>query len=174
MIDEETFLRKWCVNGTVEDNDDKQKCWDAFLYVLHNADHIILLDAFITNVTLQFFDSMKIDMEYYRRIDDKKYNPRAVQKFSQKNHMIHDCITQLKEGKKVLIFYPYCNGNKSNHSMKDLQHQIETKTGKRGLSHNANTSDKTKKKLKNPNEEWGKCDFVMCNTVVTVGVNFDG
>ena len=174
VIDEvETFLRKWCFNETLEKNDDKQKCWDAFLYVLHNADHIILLDAFITNVTLQFFESRKIDMEYYRRIDDKKYNPRTVQKFSQKNHMIHDCITQLKEGKKVLIFYPYCNGNKSNHSMKDLQHQIETKTGKRGLSHNANTSDKTKKKLKNPNEEWGKCEFVMCNTVVTVGVNFD-
>ena len=55
VVDEvESFLRKWCFNETLEKNDDKQKCWDANVLL---SEYIILLDAFITNVALQFFDN---------------------------------------------------------------------------------------------------------------------
>ena len=172
VIDEiETFLKKWCFNDTLDGV--QKKCYDNFIRVLINADKIILLDAFITRISLDFLRDMGISYTLVKRKDDKSYNNRDAIKYAQKKNMMMDAITQLKEGKKLFIFYPYCKGNKQNHSMKDFQSLLEEKSGKKGISHNSETSDKTKKKLKDVNSTWNQYDFVVSNNVITVGVNFD-
>ena len=172
VIDEiETFLKKWCFNDTLYGV--QKKCYDNFIRVLQNADKVILLDAFITRITLDFLRDMNISHTLVKRKNDKSYNNRDAIKYAQKKNMMMDAINQLKAGKKLFIFYPYCKGNKQNHSMKDFQSLLEEHSGKKGISHNSETSDKTKKKLKDVNSTWDKYDFVISNNVITVGVNFD-
>ena len=48
--------------------------------------------------------------------------------------MMMDAINELKKGKKMFIFYPYCKGNKQNYSMKDFQSLLEKHTGKNLLA----------------------------------------
>ena len=172
VIDEiETFLKKWCFNETL---DGVQKlCYTNFINILKGADKIILLDAFITNITLKFLQNIDIDFTIIKRKNDKSYNKRDAIKFDNSNHMIIDIIKRLKEGKKLLIFYPYCRGNNKNQSMDSLRELITKHTEKEGICHNSMTSDKVKRKLKDVNNQWVKYDFVISNNVITVGVNFD-
>jgi hypothetical protein len=172
VIDEiETFLKKWCFNDTLDGV--QKKCYDNFIRVLQNADKIILLDAFITRISLDFLRDMNISFTLVKRKDDKSYNKRDAMKYAQKKNMMMDAINELKKGKKLFIFYPYCKGNKQNYSMKDFQSLLEKHTGKKGISHNSETSDKIKRKLKDVNSTWNRYDFVVSNNVITVGVNFD-
>jgi hypothetical protein len=54
----ETFVKKWCFNDTLDGV--QKKCYDNFIRVLQNADKIILLDAFITRISLDFLRDMGI------------------------------------------------------------------------------------------------------------------
>ena len=130
VIDEiETFLKKWCFNETL---DGVQKlCYTNFINILKGADKIILLDAFITNITLKFLQNIDIDFTIIKRKNDKSYNKRDAIKFDNSKHMIIDIIKRLKEGKKLLIFYPYCRGNNKNQSMDSLRELITKHTKKK-------------------------------------------
>jgi hypothetical protein len=172
VIDEmETFLKKWCFNSTLDGV--QSTCYNNFIRVLKEADQVIILDAFITRITLDFLRDIDIKFTLVKRKNDKSYNNRDAIKYAQMNNMIQDAVVQLKQDKKLFIFYPYCKGNNQNFSMTEFQKILEEKTGKKGISHNSETSDNTKNKLKNVNTEWEKYDFVVSNNVITVGVNFD-
>ncbi len=172
VIDEiETFLKKWCFNETLEGV--QKLCYTNFISILKGADKIILLDAFITNITLKFLSNLNIDYTIIKRTNDKSYNKRDAIKFNNSKHMIIDIIKRLKENKKLLIFYPYCRGNTTNQSMDSLRELLTTHTKKQGICHNSMTSDKVKQKLKDVNNQWTQYDFVISNNVITVGVNFD-
>jgi hypothetical protein len=113
VIDEvETFLKKWCFNETLDGV--QKKCYDNFINILKKAEKIILLDAFITNITIDFLTNLNIDFTLITRINDKSYNNRDAIKFNKSKQMLMDIINQLKAGKKLLIFYPYCKGNNKN------------------------------------------------------------
>jgi len=172
VIDEvETFLKKWCFNETLDGV--QKKCYDNFINILKKAEKIILLDAFITNITIDFLTNLNIDFTLITRINDKSYNNRDAIKFNKSKQMLMDIINQLKAGKKLLIFYPYCKGNNKNQSMDSLRELLTKHTDKKGVCHNSMTSDKIKRKLKDVNNEWVKYDFVISNNIITVGVNFD-
>lgn len=172
VIDEmETFLKKWCFNATLAGV--QSVCYDNFIRVLKEADKIIILDAFITKITLDFLNDLDIKFTLVKRKNDKSFNNRDAIKYAQENNMINDAVNQLKQGKKLFIFYPYCKGNKQNYSMSEFQKILEEKSGKKGIIHNSETSDKVKSKLKDVNKHWTNEDFIVSNNVITVGVNFD-
>jgi hypothetical protein len=172
VIDEiETFLKKWSFNETLDGV--QSICYTNFISILKSADKIILLDAFITNITIQFLKNLGINYTIIKRIDDKSFNNRDAIKFNNSKHMIIDIIKRLNEGKKLLIFYPYCKGNNKNQSMNSLKELLEQHSKTKGICHNSMTSDKIKRKLKDVNKEWTNYDFVISNNVITVGVNFD-
>ena len=172
VIDEiETFLKKWAFNETLDGV--QSICYTNFISILKSADKIILLDAFITNITIRFLQNLGINYTIIKRINDKSFNNRDAIKFNNSKHMVIDIIKRLKEGKKLLIFYPYCKGNTRNQSMDSLKELLEKHTKTTGICHNSMTSDKVKRKLKDVNNEWTNYDFVISNNVITVGVNFD-
>ena len=183
VIDEiESFLKNWVYNTTLE-GQTQTACYAAFIDILTHAKKIILLDAFITKLTLDFFTSLGIDYTIVKRENDLDFNERVAVKFNKSSHMIADVIKQLKKGKKVLIFYPHLRGNQAHSSMDDLRRLLveNTKTKdangstveKKCLCHNSMTDDRTKSKLAAVNIYWKECDFVISNNVITVGVNFD-
>ncbi len=172
VIDEiETFLKKWCFNSTL--TGVQTICYDNFLRTIKEADHIILLDAFITNITIKFFQDLNISYTIIKRKNDKSYNNRDAIKYMDKDDLTKDIVKNLRLNKKLCIFYPYCKGNQNNLSMNDFKALLEQNTGKKGIAHNSESSDKTKLKLQDVNSSWIKYDFVVSNNVITVGVNFD-
>ena len=59
VIDEmETFLKKWCFNSTLDGV--QSTCYNNFIRVLKEADQVIILDAFITRITLDFLRDIDI------------------------------------------------------------------------------------------------------------------
>ena len=91
------------------------------------------------------------------------------------NSWLNDIIQDLKNNKKLIVFYPFKNPRKKQKlpSMADLVKTIETHTNKKGIYHNADASDSTNSKLKDVNKSWIKYDFVVSNNKINVGLNFD-
>jgi hypothetical protein len=58
-------------------------------------------------------------------------------------------------------------------SMADLFECITEETGKKGEFFNADVDDKTKDKIKDVNKAWGDLDFVILNSMITCGVNYE-
>ena len=79
----------------------------------------------------------------------------------------------IKSNKKVFIFYPYNNGNNKAKSMKSIFETIQNETHKTGIMYNADVSDITIKKLDDVENEWKKADFVLTNSKITVGINYE-
>ena len=84
-----------------------------------------------------------------------------------------DIIDAINANKKPFIFYPYVNKNFKFPNMKDLLTVIEKATNKKGVAYNAQTDDDILKELKDVNSSWNKKDFVITNSKITVGVNYE-
>ena len=57
--------------------------------------------------------------------------------------------------------------------MQELALKIEEQTNKKGVFYNAVSDDAVVKELIEVNKNWTKYDFIINNTKITVGVNFD-
>jgi len=180
IIDEvETLLDKFL--GSFMQN--KIVVWNNFITLLRNATQIILLDAFITTKTLNFFKNILNDsINIYERINEpttRKVNYIECPKGEKSDYakktttMLYDIITKLKTGKKVFIFYPYKLSNCKVHSMAEIHKMLTDETGKNGEFYNADVDDTKKITLKDVNTNWRDLDFIITNNIITCGVNYD-
>jgi len=171
VIDEiETFLKLFNNNNTLKELDVVFK---KFIEILTNCKRLILLDAFISKITLNFLDSLGIDYEIIKKANETSDRKAIIKK--NFNSWLHDIVTDLKNNKKLIIFYPFKNPRKKQKlpSMADLVETIENYTNKKGIYHNADSSDMNNKKLKDVNKSWIEYDFVVSNNKINVGLNFD-
>lgn len=171
VIDEiETFLKLFNNNSTLKELDTVFK---KFIEILRNCDKIILLDAFVSKITLNFLDSLDINYDIVRR-NNESSTRNAIIKKDFKN-WLSDIVKDLNDNKKLIIFYPFKNERKNDNmpSMKSLKDTIVKYTNKKGIYHNADSSDKSNSKLKDVNKHWVEYDFVISNNKINVGLNFD-
>ena len=82
-------------------------------------------------------------------------------------------FNDLKDNKVLFIFYPYLRKNNNFPSMEELKLKLESLTEKTGICYNSQTDDKVIKTLKDVNTTWKNYNFVLTNTKITVGVNYD-
>ena len=172
VIDEmETLLDKW--EGSFMNNSGhKNESWLVFLNVVRNAKQLILLDAFITKKTLSFLHSLGIrDYKIYER----KVEPitRHIYYYKSYTFMLKMIMDDLKQGKKIFIYYPYKNGTGIYPSMESLANVLECACNVKGVYYNADVDDKKKKQIKDVNFNWATINFVITNNVITCGVNYD-
>ena len=175
VIDEiETFLNKWFNNETITDN--ISGLWETFINIIKNAEKVIFLDAFTSNNTINFIKSITDEKTHNDikiiELNDHNVN-RTIHTKPSFNSWVGGIIDKLNENKKVFIFYPYKNGGRSYPSMIDLKTIIEQKTGKSGISYNADVDDVVLETLNNVNEHWSKSDFVLTNNKINVGINYE-
>ena len=171
VIDEiETFLKLFNNNDTLKELDVVFK---KFIDILLNCKKLILLDAFISKITLNFLDNLGINYEIIKRNNESSTRQAIIKK--NFNSWLSNIIQDLKDNKKLLIFYPFKNPRKKQGlpSMAELVETISSHTNKSGIFHNADSSDSTNKKLKDVNKSWVKYDFVVSNNKINVGLNFD-
>lgn len=169
VIDEiETFLKLFYNNSTIKHLDD---VWTNFINLLINSKKIILLDAFISNMTINFLKSLNISYDIIQREKEESNRKAIIQ--PNFNYWFNDIIKNIINNKKVIIFYPYKNSRINLPSMASMKETIEKITNKKGIFHNAEASDIDNKKLKDVNKYWIKYDFVISNNKINVGLNFD-
>lgn len=155
--------------------------------IIRTAKKVIVLDAFITNKTIDFFrtidENISIDIItkdvvmhntiYFKndkndeKTKDKDYKNDDDDDDDYKIKAITEIVSELKQNKKIFMFYPY------KRDMAELASTIELGSGKKCIYYNADIGDKIKKTLCNVNETWSEYDCVITNTCITCGVNFD-
>lgn len=147
----------------IADMGHKAVIWTTLKRLLTSAKKVILLDAFTTTRTTNLLTQLGIAYTVFERM----YEPttRTVVHCENDMTMIDDMCTKLKQGSKILVFYPY----KSLHN--GLKHLLE-ETGKTVKYYNADIDDSVKLQLRDVNEHWN-ADCVILNNVVTCGVNYD-
>ena len=174
VIDEiETVLEKWHGSFMNERDDNKKRQnWKVFKNVLNKSRKVILLDAFITKLTVNFIKNLSKNntIVIYERLVN--HSMRTVRYVKDHEKMIKNIIDDLKNSLKVFIFYPYKKEG-SFKSMKNLCDCLTEQTGKRGEFYNADIDDTVKNKIKDVNMNWGELDFVMVNNMITCGINYE-
>jgi hypothetical protein len=173
VIDEiETLIDKWFGNFM----QNKKENWNVFLNIIRNAKKVILLDAFITTKTLNLINAIEQDkkMVIFERIHEP--TTRTINYIADFEKMIKDIIEDLKNGLKLFIFYPYKNQSRMYEnviSMENLYKMLTEKTNTEGIFYNADIDDKIKVGLKNVNSAWGNKKFIITNSIITCGVNYE-
>ena len=171
VIDEiETFLKLWFNNSTIKCLDE---CWNIFITLIKNCKKLILLDAFLSQMTIDFLKSLNIEYTIIKKTNES--NERKIIKYQNFNQIFNKIINNIKQGKKSIIFYPYKNAQhqKKLPSMHELVNVIENETNKKGIYHNADACDSNNRMLDNVNKNWVNYDFVISNNKINVGLNFD-
>ena len=176
VIDEiETLIDKWF--GPFMQH--KASNWRSFVHIVRSAKKVILLDAFITTKTLNLLrelegGALEGKVRIFERIIEK--TNRTVNYVSSVPLMHQNILDDLEKGLKLFIFYPMKKKSKTNAdavAMRTLFDMISEKTGKKGIYYNADVDEDKKKGLKNVNEAWGDNQFIITNTMITCGVNYD-
>lgn len=175
VIDEPETLFDKFLNDFLEQGTKKlkKKIWEIFVNIFRRAQYVILLDAFITTKTIHLIN--KIDNAPYKIYE--RVNEPYTRKIHFVNHtetMLDDIRQKLKNGSKVCIFYPYKKDIGENiFGMNTIHNMLEIQTGKKGIVYNADVDDKTKKTLKDVNNNWDKVDYVITNNIITCGLNYE-
>ena len=164
----------------------KKKIWQIFVNLLSKAKKVILLDAFITNKTLNLIKN--INKECYKGeydlvnntiIYQRQYEPQTrIVKFKKDFTMtLNEIVKKIKDGSKLFIFYPYKDGygegENKRYSMEALCKYIEQQTNRQGEFYNADIDDIKKKDLGDVNNKWFDKWFVITNNILTCGVSYE-
>lgn len=184
IIDEiETFLNKWFNNDTLNnDKVNKTLIWSNFLRIIRDAKKVIFLDAFTSKITMNFINSVEAEAVPLLITRANEESTRQIQFLESYYTWLNDIIQDLKDGRKLFIFYPYKSRIKRGRydhlpSMEELQKifidAIGTAKPINGRIYNGDIGKAETLDLYNVNEAWENVNFIICNTKITVGVNYD-
>ena len=162
---------------------EKAKSFAIFKNLILHSKKVILIDAFITMKTINLLrlidPACKINIILQSNIKPSKTltfhstNQEEKDDMDYLSNALKHIITFIKTGKKCFIFYPYKNGGGNRFSMEQIMTMIKTAANCRVVMYNSDVDDKIKKGLQNVNETWSQYDCVICNSVITCGVNYD-
>lgn len=136
---------------------------EIFVQLLKNAKRLIMMDAFLSNKTIDFLNDVKKPYVVNRYT----YPPeeRECEQYKFKDTFIERMVAFLHEGKKLFLF---CSSKtqllevilpKIKNDIPDLK--ICEYHGKKTCT------------LKDVRKDWKKADFVCCTSTITVGCNYD-
>jgi hypothetical protein len=166
----------------------KSECWTIFKNLILNCRKLILIDAFITMKTINLIRLIDphctINMVLQSNITPTKtlifknttrgdVGEPPVMATDTLSMAIHEIAEYINSGKRVFVFYPYKGQSATHLSMEQVQRIIVSKTNCKTEIYNADVDDKIKDGLKDVNSTWNTLDCVICNGVITCGVNFD-
>lgn len=149
-----------------------------FLNILRNASKVILIDAFTTQKTIDLISAICGNNII---VYESNYKPKEKQiiHYDESNTEVKEVMknihNDLKDGKKVYIFYPFKNPSKFNKSILQIYEELvlEHKDKRIALPITGDSTLEEKMKLVDANTFWKEYDAILVNGSITVGVNFD-
>ncbi len=151
---------------------------------------VFLMDAFLANRTIKICNNIEAEanqtFEHNLVMRKKEYdtlNRHVIIHKYEHNHRAN-IIDDLKNGKKLYVFYPFKSGtdNTAAKSIESIEVYAKRLCEDAGLNpeknkivHHADSGDTLKGKLKNVTELWGNTDIklVVVNSTITVGINYE-
>jgi hypothetical protein len=145
---------------------DYTKSMVSFLNILLNAKKIIILDAFLSQLSKDFFSQFgEIEIVQTK----KRYGTREIKLYhNNDNDFINKILELLNQNKNVFCFYPFKKPNSSFYGIECVA-EIIRKQGFSVIAHHADDDHN----LSQVNELWSNHNLVLTNSKITVGVNFD-
>ena len=163
--------------------ENKSKNFAVFKNLILHSKKLILIDAFITMKTINLIRSInpecsiniiyQNDVKPTKKITFNSPNDDANDEKGALSNALNNIIQFIRTGKRVFIFYPYKRSGASHFSMDEIANMIKSRANCRVVAYNADSDDKIKEGLKDVNKTWAEFDCVICNQVITCGVNFD-
>ena len=111
------------------------------------------------------------EIKIFQRLEEK--SEKSIYQINSFKIWLQLIINTINENKKVYIFYPYNNGNNKCDSMNTIKQTIEQKTNKKGIMYNADIDDKIINDLDDVAKAWTETDFIITNSKITVGINYE-
>jgi hypothetical protein len=162
---------------------EKAQNFAIFKNLILHSKKLILIDAFITMKTINLIKlidpAANINVVCQANVTPSKtitFCSPADSSNDDKNvlcNALNNICEYIKTNKRVFIFYPYKRPGANYLGMDDVAKLIKDRTGCRVVSYNADSDDSVKAGLTNVNKTWSEYDCVICNQVITCGVNFD-
>jgi hypothetical protein len=159
--------------------------WKNFKRVCAGAKNVLLMDAFPLHSTCLFYSSFCGGPVCHTIGSEIPAARREVNEFVGSNHWNENVenwkvkiIEKLKAGGNVFIYYPWKQDAK-NDSWVGMEKFAKTLSHTCGIPecqykvYHADCDDADKKGLGAVNDIWSKLRFVVSNSTITVGVNFD-
>lgn len=167
--------------------DIKAKSFAVFKNLILTSEKVILIDAFITMKTINLIQLIdphaKINLIMQSNVTPSKTlifrnstresNDDPEDRLDYLSNSINEICQYVAQQKRVFIFYPYKNSGINRFSMQQVLDTIKSRTNCRAVAYNSDVDDEIKEGLKDVNTTWSNFDVVICNSVVTCGVNFD-
>lgn len=177
VIDEiETVINSWTSFQTHSENISTN--WNVFKNLLQTAKKVIFLDAFTTKRTTNMIKRIDPDegitVVGLKDIELAKIPERNMHIFDKFDltAWLNSILTDVKQGKKLFVYYPFRRESKSMPSIEGVKTLFE-KYGAKTICYHGENSGTVNKTLANINNEWKALDVVLTNSKITVGVNFD-
>jgi len=149
--------------------------WNSYKKVMKEAEKVFLMDAYLSTRTTQFIKDNDKDTTSII-IHNKRSLDKTYRQYKDFKNMINNVITELKEGKKIYLFYPYKTGKGSlfKISIEDLGNMIAKEVKDLNyLVYHGDINDDEKKKLGEVNELWSSQQLIITNSTISVGVSYD-
>jgi hypothetical protein len=172
MDESESLLFQMNSAGTHKEHHKEN--YELLERIVREGTKVIGMDAFITDRSLFFFDSMRVRskcifiqnvFQPYDRIAQELCILKGKQILPDFPSLVKQCFEFAKEGKRIVFV---CTSKMKG----DDLYQKLLKEGYKVLFHSSDDSKEEKDILLNIREEWAKYQIVIYTTTITVGVSY--
>ena len=159
--------------------------WSFLKQFILNSKKVFLMDAFITNTTVDFINQLiKLETNTLQKIDyittkmstvDIMTNSRQLIQYESYNDFVNQIKQSITNGKKIFIFTCFKSDIKGVNALSNmLTSQFNMKENKNFVAYHGDKTQE-KKRLYNCEKIWSdpKIKCVITNSCITIGVNFN-
>jgi len=162
VLDEIETLLNTLSSPTVK---DKGATFEVFCKMLRKSTKVVMMDAFISNRTLDFVRSIENERKVLLRINE--FVPEARKAICLSKKMLTLNVEhQLKEGKRIVFFTA---SKRYGDTLERLAQRLSIKY----KYYHKDTSDRLVTACKDTKHEWEGVQFLIYTPKITVGVNHD-
>lgn len=186
-----SFLNNKCFGGglgSMDRIDRYRDCYNLMCYALMHSRKIFMMDAFISRRTTRFLENLGFDKEDMVILTKEKKNEqkRTITYYVDKNgkggagfYRWYDaCVRDLKNGKKLYVYYPHKKGNGSFIKM-GIAELAKLMIIDAGLTyndmiiHHSGHKNNEQLRIRGVNNLWGEKQLIMVNSCISVGVSYE-
>jgi len=185
VLDEvETIKSAWAsdTTHTTKKANNLGSNWEKYESITRTASYCLLLDAIPNNSTVDFYSELRNEQAVILG-SDEPLQDRVIREFTGSKEVSDNVenwktsiVEKLKAGKNLFIFYPFKRNGETHTGIEQLAKIFSLAANipeSDYRTYHGDTSESLKRELGNVNDTWSKVRFVITNTAITVGVNFD-
>ena len=168
---------------------DYLECYKKFYKLLKKSKKVFLMDAYISNRTINFIKDIDCNESILKiKTTNNNFQKRTITQYRDLKgglsvyKWLFDLVEDLKNNKKIYVYYPHKRGkgsilkmNKVGLGIEELKIFLKNESGLKNENFRTYHSDsQNKSDLKNVNKIWAdeKIKCILTNSSISVGVSY--